>query len=364
MKQLHTVFRQIAVFLIYQSFTYARVWNDTGRGTIAFEEAWSIPELARGTGTLRANLLDIHNQRLTLMDQLGVDFMVLSCASPCVQGISDPAVADAMAVNVNNQLASQISNNTFRFGAFAALSMHNASEAAAELKRTVQELGFLGGLVNDYQQSGSDNGKYIFSLLFQSLANRWFLDTLIYYDQPEFDIFWKMVVELDVPIYFHPRTNVEPIANLLYGHAPWLLGAPQEFAATLSGHILGLCTNGVFDRFPSLKVIVGHLGERIPSDLVRIDAKLAPQTTSMLHNVTTYFHTNLFETTSGNFATNLLQFHIKEIGLERILFSIDYPFVDMPLGTTWVDGLNDVLTPEALLSLKRGAAIKLLKLND
>lgn len=86
--------------------------------------------------------------------------MVLSCASPCIQGISDPTVANAMAINANNQLAAQISNNTLRFGAFAALSMHNASEAAAELKRTVEELGFLGGLVNDYQQSGENNGEH------------------------------------------------------------------------------------------------------------------------------------------------------------------------------------------------------------
>ncbi|KAJ3874733.1 amidohydrolase 2 [Lentinula edodes] len=338
----------IVAFVVF-SFVYARVWNDTGNGTIVFEEAWTIPELTTDTGTLRANLLDIHNQRLTQMDQNGIDFMVLSCASPCIQGISNPTVANAMAINVNNQLAAQISNNTLRFGAFAALSMHNASEAAAELKRTVEELGFLGGLVNDYQQSGENN------------------DTLIYYDQPDFDIFWQMVTELDVPVYFHPRTNVEPISTLLYGHAPWLLGPGQEFAVTLSNHILGLCTNGVFDRFPDLKIIVGHLGERIPSDLVRIDTQLlrqVPLGMPMLRNVSTYFHTNLYETTSGNFATTLLQFHIQEIGLDRILFSIDYPFVDIPSGATWVNSLDEVLTPEELLSLKRGAAIKLLKLND
>ena len=85
--------------------------------------------------------------------------MILSCASPCIQGISDPATASAMAKNVNNQLAAQISNNTLRFGGFAALSMHNATEAALELNRTVKELGFFGALVNDYQQSGPNNGE-------------------------------------------------------------------------------------------------------------------------------------------------------------------------------------------------------------
>ena len=88
-----------------------------------------------------------------------VDFMILSCASPCTQGISDPVQAQNLSITVNNALASLISNNTERFGGLAALSMHDPAEAAAELNRTVKELGFLGALLNDYQQSGADNGK-------------------------------------------------------------------------------------------------------------------------------------------------------------------------------------------------------------
>lgn len=71
--------------------------------------------------------------------------------------------------------------------------------------------------------------------------------TFIYYDQPAFDVFWQTVVELDVPVYFHPRVNPDPITSLLFAHAPWLNGAAQEFAVTLSNHLLGLCTNGVFE---------------------------------------------------------------------------------------------------------------------
>ena len=71
--------------------------------------------------------------------------------------------------------------------------------------------------------------------------------TFIYYDQPEFDIFWKMVVDPDVPVYFHPRVNPAPVSTLLFAHAPFLIGPAQEFAATLSNHLLGLCTNGVFE---------------------------------------------------------------------------------------------------------------------
>jgi 2,3-dihydroxybenzoate decarboxylase len=98
--------------------------------------------------------------------------MVLSCITPCVQGISDPVTASQMATLVNNRLHSLISNNTMRFGGFATLAMHNATEAALELKRTVEEFGFLGALINDYQQSGADNGMLVLrrvSLIFTKL---------------------------------------------------------------------------------------------------------------------------------------------------------------------------------------------------
>ncbi|KAF7361719.1 Amidohydrolase family protein [Mycena venus] len=336
----------------------ARLWNDTGNGTIIFEEAWTIPALidqavrniplGLTSDELKALILDIHNDRLAHMDANGVDYMVLSCAQPCIQGISDQATAEAMARHVNDQLAAAISNNTIRFGGFASLAMHNATAAARELKRAVKELGFLGALINDYQQSGPDNA------------------TLLYYDQPEYDVFWEMVTELDVPVYLHPRSNIPQIQALLYDHAPWLKAAAQEFTDTLSTHVMGLCTNGVFDRFPNLTVIVGHLGERIPSDLWRIDDQLARQVPAgmpMLRNLSSYWKTNLFETVSGNFATELLNFHANQIGLNHIMYSVDYPFVAMEQGAAWLEGLSDTMCNEELLALKRELAVEVLHLN-
>ncbi|KAJ7747361.1 hypothetical protein B0H16DRAFT_1555710, partial [Mycena metata] len=202
-----------------------------------------------------------------------------------------------MAQSINDQLAASITNNTLRFGGFASLAMHNATVAAQEVKRAVVELGFL-------EQAGSDNA------------------TFLYYDQPEYDEFWSTVTELDVPVYFHPRTNPAELQTLLYGHAPWLKGPGQEFADTLSTHIMGLMTNGVSSaRFPTLNIILGHLGERIPSDLWRIDDQLARQIPGgmpILRNLSSYWRSNVFETTSGNFATELLHFHRTQIGLDRI----------------------------------------------
>ncbi|KAI0035762.1 amidohydrolase 2 [Vararia minispora EC-137] len=309
----------------------ARVWNDTGDGSIVFEEAWTTPGL-------------LFQSR----------FMVLSCASPCVQGLTDPDNATATATAINDELANLISNNTLRFGAFAALAMQDPVAAAAELNRTVTELGFLGALVNDYQEIGpSDNSKLQVTYLF--------------YDQPEYDVFWQMVVDLDVPIYFHPRTNIPPVSTLMWSHSSFLRGPVQEFAVTLSSHILGLCVNGVFDRFPGLKVIVGHLGERVPSDIWRINDQLQRQLAfgmPMQQNVTAYLQKNIFETTSGNFATDLLQFHIDQIGESQILYSVDYPYVTMEQGEAWLENeLPAVLHKDAILALKRGRAIELLGLN-
>ncbi|KAF9040093.1 hypothetical protein BJ165DRAFT_1495392 [Panaeolus papilionaceus] len=337
----------------------ARKIQNTG-GSIVFEEAYTIPDLLFQLGNtsaalggtnaeLQANLLDITGHRIDLMNQNDIDFMILSCAQPCVQGIIDPDQAAQMAVSLNNQLATDIANHTDRLGGFAALSMHNATVAAQELKRAVRELGFFGALVNDFQQSGPDG------------------QTLLYYDQPEYDPFWEMVQELDVPVYFHPRVTIPLIHQLEFGHSPALGGPVQEFAVTLSNHILGLCINGVFDRFPKLKVIVGHMGERITSDLVRIDINLIRPMTDplpMKKNVTTYFKTNIFETTSGNFAPELLDFHINQIGLDRILYSIDYPFVNIPDGTAFLKTISKRMNRQDFNSLIRGLAIKLFKLDQ
>ncbi|KAF7315459.1 Serine/threonine-protein phosphatase [Mycena indigotica] len=345
-----------AAFLSVLQLVNARRWNNTGKGSIAFEEAYTTATLIQltfvgGSSTLLANLQDIHNQRLQSMDKNAVDYVVLSCASPCTQGIANQTVAEEAARTFNDGLAAAISNNTLRFGAFAALAMHDPAAAATELRRAVTQLGFLGALVNDYQVSGPNS------------------DTLLFYDQPAYDVFWETVTELDVPVYLHPRTNIKSIQTPLFGHAQYLQGASQEFAVTLSNHILGLCGNGVFDRFPSLQILVGHLGERIPSDIWRIDNALAgviggsairpPMNKTIAH----YLQHNILETTSGNFATDLLKFHAAQIGFDRILYSVDYPFVAFEQGEAWLQTLVKVLEPEELVQLKRGRAIEVLHLD-
>ncbi|KAH8886624.1 2,3-dihydroxybenzoic acid decarboxylase [Thozetella sp. PMI_491] len=348
----------LLVGLGLSSGTRAKQWNNTGKGSVIFEEAISLPYpefdqtiaapiLGQTYQDLISNLGDLHNQRLRWMDESGVDYMVLSLTSPGIQAISNITLAERLATKANNDIAAMIANNTMRFGAFAALSMHNATQAAEELRRCVKDLGFHGALLNDFQQAGSDN------------------NTLHYYDTPDYDPFWSTVVELDVPVYLHPRAPTDLIKKLDFAHATWVLGAPHQFAVELSTHIVGLCTNGVFDRFPKLKVVVGHLGERLPSDFWRLDTMLArkvPQGMPMKKTFSNYWKTNIYETTTGNFWTELLNFHRNLLGDDRILYSVDYPFNMMQEGAAWVNTLP--YSDKSKLDFIRNNAIKLLKLDS
>jgi 2,3-dihydroxybenzoate decarboxylase len=143
-------------------------------------------------------------------------------------------------------MAAQVAKNPKRFATFCSLSMHDAEQASAELSRCVKEYGMVGAMLNDFQ-NGPD-GKPI------------------YYDEPQFDAFWKTVQEMDVVVYIHPRFPHPAVIENLFGGRRALLGAcwyqshptnltiARSFSVGVGTHLLGLCTHGVFDRFPNLKV--------------------------------------------------------------------------------------------------------------
>ncbi|KAF6523272.1 hypothetical protein HZS61_011771 [Fusarium oxysporum f. sp. conglutinans] len=215
----------------------------TERGTVAVEEAiitpstkWLLEEtfsiLNPGDSSNKAleahaaKLLDIHDKRLATMDAEGVEYMLLSLTAPGCQGITDPKLAEKTAKEANDWLACQVAKRPERFGGLAALSMHNPEEAAQELERAVKQLGFFGGLVNDYQSKEGGSGRE-------------------YFDTAKYDPFWRKVEELDVPIYLHPRyvsiKDLQP--GSLYGDRPHLQGAAVQFHLDLSYHIYALCSS-------------------------------------------------------------------------------------------------------------------------
>ena len=339
-------------------------------GKIAIEEAWQLPELAAdakdyaaaGEGeTLANNLVDIHGQRLKLMDELGVEFQVLSLTSPGPQGMADPKAAAALATKGNDTLSTEVKKNPKRFGGLASVSMHSPEEAAREAKRAITQLGLVGVILNDFQTRQGADGQ----------------DEMIFFDQPEYDVFWKTMEELDALVYVHPRLALPRHQQEFLAGRKWLRASAFHFATGVSLHVLGIVCNGVFDRFPNLRMCIGHMGEAILGQIWRIQHRLdAVQRGNfgglpMKRSLQEYFKRgNLCITTSGHFSTNALNHALKEIGAERVMFSIDYPYeveADTRMGCEWWDavmsGTEHVNASEKeKWAMTRNNAISLLKL--
>lgn len=284
--------------------------------TLADSQVYARPEM---WDMLRRNLIDFEQQRLEQMDQWGTAYSILSLNSPAVQSIPDAARAVEVAMRANDVLAEQIQRHPHRFGGFAALPMQNPDAAARELERCVAELGFHGFLVNGFSQVGD-------------------ADTVVYYDAPRFDDFWALAASLNKPFYMHPRDPLlsrEPI----YQDNPWLTGPTWAFAAETSMHALRLMSNGLFDRHPQLQMILGHFGEGIPFNIWRIDHILSKGRRGMRceQDIGDYLRQNVHITTSGNFRTPTLLSTMLEVGSDRIMYSVDYPFEKHADAAGWFD---------------------------
>lgn len=231
-------------------------------GKIALEEAWAIPDsfthydpstlappgVIGGSAGLHAALLDVSGTRLAQMDANGVDLMVLSHTSPGAQGVTDPAAAAALARRANDALADAVSQaSPHRFAAFAALSMHDPAEAAEELRRCWGKKVFVGCLLNDFQSVRDDEG----------------VEQMLFYDAPRYDVFWQVAAELGCPVYLHPRAATPLVRKQEWEGRPWLEFSALGYANRVSVHVLGIVCAGVLDRFPGLRIVIGHMGEHM-----------------------------------------------------------------------------------------------------
>ncbi len=298
------------------------------QGKIALEEHFAVEETLGDSQQfmpldfwpeLRARLLDIHEQRLHLMDRHGIEKMILSLNAPAVQAIRDARRAAEVAWIANDCLAEQVSRRPERFAGLAALPMQDPDAAARELQRAIAVLGFKGALVNGFSQLGEE-------------------DTSLYYDLPQYEPFWAEVERLDVPFYLHPREPLPSQRRMYEGH-PWLMGPVWAFAAETAVHALRLMASGLFDRHPRLQIILGHLGEGLPASLWRADHRIrkSPRGYPAVKQLNDYFCANFYLTTSGNLRAQTLIGAMLEIGADRILFSTDYPFEDVDEAAEWFD---------------------------
>jgi gamma-resorcylate decarboxylase len=322
------------------------------QGKIALEEHFAIePTLgdsqvfgAHVWRDLRHRLLDIQDTRLGEMDKHGVELMILSLNAPAIQAIHDVKTAIAVAKQANDVLANEVHKRADRFAAFAALPMQDPEAACAELTRCVKDLGMVGALVNGFSQIGT-------------------ADNVTYYDLPQYRDFWRTIEALDVPFYLHPRNPLPSWTKFYEGHN-WMLGPNWAFAAETAIHALRLIGSGLFDECANLKVVLGHIGEGIPIYLWRIDNRngwmKAPHRYPAKHGVAHYFRRHFHLTTSGNFDTPALVNAMTVMGVDRVMFSVDWPFEDVGEGAKWFDKAEISESDRARVG--RENAIKLFKL--
>jgi gamma-resorcylate decarboxylase len=302
-------------------------------GKIALEEHFAIEETVMDSAgfvpekdwpELKSRLLDIHDKRLRLMDEYNIEMMILSLNAPTIQAIPDAVRASETARRANDFLANEIAKRPARFKGFAALALQDVDGASRELHRCVTELGFVGALVNGF----SDDARHASPL---------------YYDMPQFDSFWAQVAKLDVPFYLHPRNPHLSQAQIYEGHT-WLMGPTWAFGQETAVHALRLMGSGLFDRHPSLKIILGHMGEGLPYSMWRVDHRNAWVKTTPKYpaekKIADYFNENFYLTTSGNFRTQTLIDAILEIGTDKILFSADWPFENIDHAAIWFDSAS------------------------
>lgn len=266
------------------------------------EEYWWPPHREIPTpirDTLYRRLNDFGEERLAAMDGAGIDIAVLSTVAPGVQIETDTRVAIRQAKACNDYLAEQIAKRPDRYRGFAHVALQDAAEAAAELERCVRQFGFLGVMVN-----GHSNG--------------------IYLDDETMTPFWERAEALQTVVYLHPADPATP--NPTIGHYKELSRATWGWSVETGTHALRIIFGGVFDRFPKVKLMLGHLGETLPFLLWRLDSRAKIYGVKLKRDPSAYIRENMVVTLSGMYSREPLQCTIDALGVDNVMFSADYPF--------------------------------------
>ncbi|MFN8473767.1 MAG: amidohydrolase family protein [Anaerolineae bacterium] len=284
-------------------------------------------------------LADLDALRLAHMDQGGIDVQVLSDIGSSFVPFSGEA-AVRLAQQSNDQLAAAVAAHPDRFAGFANLPMTEPSAAADELERGVRSLGLKGAMIH-----GTTGGRFL--------------------DDPSFAPVLQRAADLDVPIYIHPAPPPAPVMAAYYdGVDPAL-----RFSLSTAGwgwhsevglHALRLILAGVFDRWPTLQIIIGHMGEMLPFMLARSDDVLTPQAKHLQLPVREYILRNIHITTSGFFTDPPLLLALQVMGADRIIFSVDYPFSANERGRDFLDHAS--ISPADKEKISHGNAERLLRL--
>lgn len=300
--------------------------------TIALEEHFASPAFLDGPGhelkeqavkfgplaaKLMEQLCDVGEKRIAEMDAAGIDVQVLSLTSP---GTEQLEADDAMALarESNDFLAEAIKRNPARLAGFAALPTATPDEAAKELDRMVRDHGFKGAVINGHNQ-----GRYLDNHFFWPI--------------------FESAEALSVPIYLHPTKPPKPVIEASYGgFAPivtdMFAGAGWGWHIETAIHVIRLVLGGVFDKYPKLQIVIGHMGESLPFMLQRLDVMPMPMTRLQRH-ISAYLRENVHYTFSGfNFTPTFLDLML-QVGVDRMMFSTDHPYASMAEARAFLDRL-------------------------
>ncbi|HXP30051.1 MAG TPA: amidohydrolase family protein [Stellaceae bacterium] len=299
---------------------------------------YTAADQVKGPG-INERLHDLGALRVKDMDDAGIDFQVISHGAPSTQRL-DAESGVRLARRANDRLNEAVRAHPNRFAGFAALPTADPKAAADELERTVTKLGFKGAMIH-----GPTDGRFI--------------------DDKRFWPIFERAQELDVPLYMHPALPKEEVVDAyLKDYAkqyPMLLRAAWGFTIETATVGIRLVLSGVFDAYPRVKIILGHLGEGLPFYLWRINQALSRiDNAKAPRSFRDYFCENFWITTSGFFSNPALLCCVMEMGVDRIMFSVDYPFMPNPPGTKWIDTMP--LCEEDKAKILHGNATRLLRL--
>lgn len=304
------------------------------------QAAHAHPQVAAGYTQLIEQLCNLDERRIADMDAAGIDVQVLSLTSPGVEQL-DATEAVALARDTNDRLAGAVRRHPSRFAGFAALPTAAPDTAADELEHMVRDHGFKGALINGHIQ-----GRYLDDTFFWPILER--------------------AEALQVPLYLHPTPPPQPVITTSYtgNYAPEVAGllatAAWGWHIETAIHVLRLILSGAFDRYPSLQLVIGHLGEGLPFMLPRLELALPTAVTKLDRPIGAYLRENLHYTFSGfNYLPTFLDL-LLQVGTERIMFSADYPYASMAWARTFLDQLP--VSPADKERIAHGNAERLLQL--
>jgi predicted TIM-barrel fold metal-dependent hydrolase len=299
------------------------------------------PRTLRATGENPLELLpEIGERRLQSMDEAGITVQVLSNTGPGPDLVPGPD-GIALAREMNDYLAAAIARCPDRFAGFAVLPMQSSDAAATELARAVKDLNFVGALIN-----GTTEGRFL--------------------DHSSYDGLLAAAVDLNVPIYIHPHLAPEGVRRAYFselqpGASRVLEAAGWGWHSETAIHVLRMVLAGTLDRHPGLKLIIGHMGEMLPMMLARLDEVFALDIEHLTRPIGRTILDQVWLTTSGIFTEPPFLAALMTFGIDRIMFSVDYPYACNAKGRSFLNRLS--LAPADMCKLTHGNADALLNLK-